>query len=183
MCFFSRFLSLSSAGACHTSAQRASAMSSPPSIAAKPAPWEHNRASGCSELGVEWPDVPPSGMQAGCSTLGQGGSQGDTACVALVKRFEGRVLCFFPFFFFMILFCFELLISEYLKLTETHRSFSTGSSGTWLSPPTVSITVNVIKMGRRRQKWRSAKSLKNAEILLASAFPSPVTYSSEHRCN
>lgn len=96
--------------------------------------------------------MPPSGMQAGCSTLGQGGSQGDTACVALVKRFEGRVLCFFPFFFFMILFCFELLISEYLKLTETHRSFSTGSSGTWLSPPTVSITVNVIKMGRRRQK-------------------------------
>jgi len=52
----------------------------------------------------------------------------------------------------MILFLFEILISEYLKLTETHRSFSTGSSGTWLSPPTVSITVNVIKMGRRRQK-------------------------------
>lgn len=101
MRFFSRFLSLSSAGACHTSAQRASAMSSPASIAAKPAPWEHNPASGCSELGVEWPDVPPSGMQAGCSTLGQGGSQGDTACVALVKRFEGRVLCFFFFFFFL----------------------------------------------------------------------------------
>lgn len=117
MRFFSRFLSLSSAGACHTSAQRASAMSSPASIAAKPAPWEHNPASGCSELGVEWPDVPPSGMQAGCSTLGQGGSQGDTACVALVKRFEGRVLCFFSFFFFND---FILLWTTHFRIPQTY---------------------------------------------------------------
>lgn len=89
----------------------------PPSIAAKPAPWEHNRASGCSELGVEWPDVPPSGMQAGCSTLGQGGSQGDTACVALVKRFEGRVLCFFSFFF---LNDFILLWTTHFRIPQTY---------------------------------------------------------------
>lgn len=136
------------------------------------------------ELGVERPDVPPSGMQAGCSTLGQRGNQGDTAYVALVKRFEGRVLYFCCCCCFkMILFCFELLISEYLKLNETHKSFSTDSSGAWLSPPLSVSRSTLLRWGRRRQKWHSVKSLKNAEILLASAFHSPVTYSSEHRCN